>query len=102
VSGSREISGPSGEEIVVSSQDRRPEISPYVFPVLLAGFGLWCFWDGWISNNPAMQEHFLFNRIGSAVLLPWALWDFLRVRKRLRSAPGEPPKDSGTPGTSRR
>ncbi len=84
----------------MAPQDRRPEISPYVFPVLLAGFGLWCFWDGWISSNPAMQEHSLFNRIGSAVLLPWALWDFLRVRKRLRSAPGEPPKDSGTPGTS--
>ncbi len=85
----------------MAREDHRPEISPYVFPVLLAGFGLWCFWDGWISTNPAMQEHALFNRIGSAVLLPWALWDFLRVRKRLRRAPGTP-KDSETPGTSPR
>jgi hypothetical protein len=86
----------------VAPQEHRPEISPYVFPVLLAGFGLWCLWDGWISTNPAMQEHYLFNRIGSAVILPWALWDFLRVRQRLGRAPDEPPKGPEPPGTSPR
>jgi hypothetical protein len=49
-----------------------------------------------------MQEHALFNRIGSAVLLPWALWDFLRVRKRLGRGPDEPPKGPEPPGTSPR
>ena len=48
------------------------QISPYVFTILLAGFGLWCFYDGWLSTNPEMQEHALLNQIVSAVLLPWA------------------------------
>ena len=49
-----------------------PQISPYVFPVLLAGFGLWCFYDGWISVDPDMMKHQTFNRIASGVLLLWA------------------------------
>ena len=61
-----------------------PEISPYVVSVLLAGFGLWCAYDGWISSNPDMQEHLTFNRVGSVVLLAWAAWDFRKVRKRER------------------
>ncbi len=56
-----------------------PQISPYVFPVLLAGFGLWCLYDGWISSNPEMQQHILFNRIASGVLLTWAIVDFIRT-----------------------
>ncbi|NTU73793.1 hypothetical protein HGB07_06550, partial [Candidatus Roizmanbacteria bacterium] len=58
-----------------------PQISPYLFPLLLAGFGIWCFYDGWLSTAPGMQEHLLFNRIGSAVLLPWSIIDFYRTRK---------------------
>ncbi|NTW87644.1 MAG: hypothetical protein HGB26_00630 [Desulfobulbaceae bacterium] len=58
-----------------------PQISPYLFPVLLAGFGIWCFYDGWISTAPGIQEHLLFNRIGSAVLLPWSIIDFYRTRR---------------------
>lgn len=67
-----------------------PEISPYVVSVLLAGFGLWCFYDGWISSAPEMQEHLTFNRIASAVLLPAAAWDFWRVRKREMATEPEP------------
>ncbi|WP_028585991.1 hypothetical protein [Desulfogranum mediterraneum] len=63
-----------------------PEISPYVFPFILACFGLWCFYDGWLSSAPEMQEHLLFNRIASAVLLPWALIDFYRTRKQEQQA----------------
>lgn len=58
-----------------------PEIGPYVFPALLAIFGLWCFYDGWLTSDPEMQKHVLLNRIGSVILLPWALIDFLRTRK---------------------
>jgi hypothetical protein len=58
-----------------------PQISPYVFPFLLAGMGLWCFYDGWISSDPEMQEYILFNRVGSVVLLLWAVADFFRTRK---------------------
>lgn len=58
-----------------------PQISPYVFPALLAGFGLWCFYDGWISPDLEMQKHLLFNRIASGVLLLWAGLDFIRTRR---------------------
>ncbi len=70
-----------------------PEISPYVFPVLLAGFGLWCAYDGWLTTDPEMLEHTLFNRVAAGVLLPWAVYDFLRVRRREREQrpPGPPP-----------
>lgn len=59
-----------------------PAISPYLFPLILAGFGVWCFYDGWISTNSEMQQHLLFNRIASVVLLMWAAIDFYRTRKR--------------------
>jgi hypothetical protein len=58
-----------------------PQISPYLFPLLLAGFGIWCFYDGWFSTAPGIQEHLLFNRIGSAVLLLWSIIDFYRTRR---------------------
>jgi hypothetical protein len=58
-----------------------PEISPYIFPFLLAAFGLWCFYDGWLTSNVEMLEHRLFNRVASGILLPWAVYDFLKVRK---------------------
>ncbi len=58
-----------------------PQMSPYVFTVLLMGFGLWCFWDGWITTNPEMQGHALFNQVTSGILIPWAIWDFFKVRR---------------------
>lgn len=58
-----------------------PQISPYLFPFGLACFGLWFFYDGWISTDPEMQKHLLFNRIGSVILLAWAVIDFIRTRK---------------------
>ncbi len=58
-------------------------INPFVFPVVLLILGLWCFYDGWLTTDPEMQEHILFNRILAAVLIPWSIWDFIRTRKRL-------------------
>ncbi|MDJ0624396.1 MAG: hypothetical protein QNJ17_15640 [Desulfocapsaceae bacterium] len=58
-----------------------PEIGPYVFPVILAALGLWCFYDGWLTTNPEMQEHKLFNQIASAVLLSWAVIDVIRTKR---------------------
>lgn len=63
----------------IKDEDKAPEINPYVFTVLLAGFGLWCFYDGWLTTDPAMKEHYLINRIVSGVLLPWAGIDFWKV-----------------------
>lgn len=79
-----------------------PQINPYVFPILLAGFGLWCLYDGWFSTDPEMQKHLLFNRIAAGVLLVWAVADFFRTRKLERAAkdsaaqkqvPAEPPSE---------
>ena len=58
-----------------------PQVSPYLFPIGLFCFGLWFFYDGWISTDPGMLEHLMFNRIGSAILLPWAVIDFFRTHK---------------------
>ncbi|WP_448874750.1 hypothetical protein [Desulfobulbus propionicus] len=59
-----------------------PQISPYVFPILLLGFGLWCAYDGWLTTNPKMLEHQTFNRIASGVLLLWGSVDLYRTRIR--------------------
>ena len=61
------------------SKPAPPEISPYLFPVLLAVIGIWFFYDGWLSTEPDMQEHLMFNRVGSVILLPWAVIDFFRT-----------------------
>ncbi|HKJ97631.1 MAG: hypothetical protein R6V15_00150 [Desulfotignum sp.] len=68
-----------------------PRMSPYVFTLLLLGFGLWCFWDGWLTSDPDMAEHALFNQVLSLILIPWAVWDFFKVRKRAKT--GKPPEN---------
>ena len=70
-----------------------PTISPYLFPVVLAGMGLWCLYDGWLSVDPKMQEYLLFNRIGSVVLLLWAALDAVRTRRLERRSAAAAPAD---------
>jgi hypothetical protein len=65
----------------VKEKIQPPEIGPFVFPALLAIFGLWCFYDGWLTSDPEMKAHLLLNRIGSIILLPWAAIDFVRTWK---------------------
>ena len=65
-----------------------PKMSPYVFTVLLIGFGLWCFLDGWITSDPEMIEHSTFNRLLSGVLLPWGIYDYFKLRKREKNEKG--------------
>ncbi len=74
-----------------------PQINPYVFPVLLAGFGLWCFYDGWITTDPEMLKHQLFNRIASGVLLVWAVLDTLRTRRLERKEKADNAAEDSTP-----
>lgn len=74
-----------------------PQINPYVFPVLLAGFGLWCFYDGWITTDPEMLKHQLFNRIASGVLLVWAVLDTLRTRRLERKEKAARSAEESTP-----
>lgn len=75
--------------------DRRPappQLSPYVFPAILAGFGIWCAYDGWLTDNSEMLQHQLFNRIAAGVLLLWAVLDVLRTRKREKAEAQAEPK----------
>jgi hypothetical protein len=65
-----------------TDKPKPPQMSPYVFTFLLLGFGLWCFWDGWLTSDPEMAEHALFNQVLSGILIPWAVWDFFKVRKK--------------------
>jgi hypothetical protein len=58
-----------------------PEISPYLFPLILAFMGAWCFYDGWLTTDLEMLEHSTFNRVASGILLPWAIIDFIKTRK---------------------
>ncbi|MCG8564350.1 MAG: hypothetical protein MI747_04625 [Desulfobacterales bacterium] len=61
-----------------------PRMNPYVFTVLLLALGLWCFWDGFLTSDPEMLEHAMFNKVLSGVLIPWAVWDFFKVRKHYK------------------
>ncbi|WP_372683954.1 hypothetical protein [Desulfosarcina sp.] len=56
-------------------------MNPYVFTVLLFLFGSWCFYDGWLTTDPEMQKHSLFNKVLSLILLPWSIYDFFKVKK---------------------
>jgi len=60
-------------------------MNPYVFTVLLIGFGLWCFWDGFLTTDPEMVEHATFNRVLSIILLSWGVYDFFKIRKRQKN-----------------
>ncbi len=58
-----------------------PRMNPYIFTILLFGFGFWCFYDGWLTTDPEMLEHATFNRVLSAILIPWGIWDFYKLQK---------------------
>ena len=65
-----------------ASKPAPPQISPYVFPILLLGFGLWCGYDGWLTTDAKMAEHQTFNRVASGMLLLWGVIDLFRTHKR--------------------
>ncbi len=44
-----------------------PLYHPLFLPVLLVGFSLWFFWDGFMTSDPEMAKHQLFNRISFGV-----------------------------------
>lgn len=58
-----------------------PEISPYLFPLILAVLGIWCTYDGWLTSDPEMLEHQTFNRVTGAILVVWSTIDFIRTRR---------------------
>jgi nicotinamide riboside transporter PnuC len=58
---------------------RKTKDSRYLFTLVLAGMGLWFFYDGFFNAD---IEAVMFNRVGAAILLGWAGWDFHRTRQR--------------------
>ncbi len=64
-----------------TSKIKTPQINPYVFTILLLGFGLWCFYDGFLTSDPEMLEHATFNRVLAVILIPWGIWDFYKLQK---------------------
>lgn len=50
-----------------------PLYHPLFLPVLLVGFCLWFFWDGFLTTNPEMLEHQLFNRVMFGITLLFCL-----------------------------
>lgn len=59
-----------------------PAMNPYVFTFLLVAFGLWCFYDGFLTSDPEMLEHATFNRVASIALLTWGIYDFFKIRRK--------------------
>ncbi len=73
------------------------EARQYLLTLILLGLGAWCIRDGWF--NPDI-EHRLFNQIAGPVLIAWAIWDGLRMRRREIAAARrawERPAGPGTP-----
>jgi len=67
-----------------------PFDNPFFLPVLLGGFALWLFYDGFLNNafiqrNLEEGDHFAiaFNRWGAPILAAFALWfTFKAFRER--------------------
>lgn len=82
-----EAGGADGEEY--EDEPRNPFDNPYFLPVLLAGFALWCGWDGFISDKFLERPGTLwFNRIAFLILGSLAAW--LTAKARRESSGGGP------------
>ena len=77
-----------------------PQVSPYLFPILLIGFGLWCGYDGWLTTNAEMLEHRTFNRVAAGVLLLWGAVDLYRTHKREKAEKEAEAKSPSEPSTT--
>jgi len=71
---------PEDEEF--EEEPRNPFDNPYFLPVLLAGFALWCGWDGFISDKFLDRPGTLwFNRSAFLLLGPISAWMTIRARR---------------------
>jgi hypothetical protein len=63
-------------------EPRNPFDNPYFLPVLLAGFALWCGWDGFISDKFLDRPNtLLMNRVLFLLLGSISAWMTLRARR---------------------
>lgn len=81
----------SGEE-EFEEEPRNPFDNPYFLPVLLAGFALWCGWDGFISDKFLERPGTLwFNRSAFLLLGSISAWMTIRARRESRAQDGDAP-----------
>jgi hypothetical protein len=63
-------------------EPRNPFDNPYFLPMLLAGFALWCGWDGFLSDKFLERPGTLwFNRIAFLLLGSISGWMTMRARR---------------------
>ncbi len=97
----------SAEEAPAAAERRGPPPNPLYhplfLPVLLVGFMLWFFWDGFVTSDPEMLKHQTFNRVLFVVTLlfslrfvPRGIREFREERAEREAADREQAKD-GTP-----
>ena len=81
-----------GADMTEKKDNLPPSINmnPYIFTALLFFFGAWCFYDGWLTTDPDMQKHQLFNKVLSLILLPWSVYDFFKVKMKYRTDDDKP------------
>lgn len=84
--GSKEVEAAEEE---YEDEPRNPFDNPYFLPILLAGFALWCGWDGFISDKFKDDQFDLwFNRIAFLVLGAISAWLTVKARRET-AGPGE-------------
>lgn len=75
----------------LEEEPRNPFDNPYFLPVLLAGFALWCGWDGFISDKFLERPGTLwFNRVMFLLLGALSAWLLVKARGQ-----GTPSNDGG-------
>ena len=71
---------------------RPPKVSPYLPTVMFFALAAYFAYDGWL--NPAMDEHRTFNRVGAPLLFALGVFDWLRMRRRIRRREAERAADA--------
>jgi len=81
---------PAEEEY--EEEPRNPFDNPYFLPVLLAGFALWCGWDGFLSDKFLDRPGTLwFNRIAFLLLGSISGWMTMRARRETSAPKSDAP-----------
>jgi hypothetical protein len=81
---------PGEEEF--EEEPRNPFDNPYFLPVLLAGFALWCGWDGFFSDKFLERPGTLwFNRSAFLLLGSISGWMTMRARRETNASKSDAP-----------
>jgi len=79
-----DAANPDAEEDEEDDDVGSPFDHPAFLPVLLWALSLWFGYDGWLNDDPDMQEHLTFNRYGFAVLIVLATYFTVQGVREMR------------------